>query len=168
MTMLDPNPKSSPSPLYRQEDVQQILQLAIARKTEQDDFSHEQLREIAQELDIDDKTLQLAEIDWLKQRQMIKSRQEFDLYRQATLKHKLVRFGIVNGFLIPLNLMGGGLSWSLYIFLLWGMAISLDVWQTFQKQGKAYEDAFEGWLVKKEVKQSITTFWHKFKQFWQS
>ena len=42
--------KSSRS--YYQEDIQQILQIAIARQVQDAEFSHEQLLEIAAELEI--------------------------------------------------------------------------------------------------------------------
>ncbi len=159
-------PKSDSSLTYSQEDAQNILQIAIAHKMEQSELSQAQLWEIAEELEIDKDTLIAAELEWLKQRQMIHKRQEFDLYRRETLKHKLVRYGIANGFLVTLNLISAGvLSWSLYIVLIWGMKLTLDVWKTYQQSGEAYEEAFERWNVKNEVKQSISSIWSKLKQF---
>jgi hypothetical protein len=164
--MIAPNPQSLPT--YRQEDAQQIIQLAIAHKMNKEELSQEQLWEIAEELDIDAATLVQAEQQWLQQREMLQKRQEFDLYRRENLKHRLTRFGIVNGFLITLNLISsGGLSWSLYILLIWGMKITLNIWQTYQQSGEAYEQAFERWNVKNEVKQSISHIWSKVKLFLQ-
>jgi hypothetical protein len=164
--MIAPNPHSLPT--YRQEDAQQILQLAIAHKMNREELSKAQLWEIAEELDIDAEILVEAEQEWLQKRQTLQKRQEFDLYRRETLKQKLVRYGIVNGFLVGLNFMGsGGVSWSLYILLIWGMKITLDIWQTYQQNGEAYERAFERWSVKNEVKQSISKIWTKTKQFLQ-
>ncbi|MGK7932042.1 MAG: 2TM domain-containing protein [Microcystaceae cyanobacterium] len=164
--MIAPNSQSLPT--YCQEDAQQILQLAIAQKMNQEELSKEQLWEIAEELDIDAATLVEAEQEWFKQRQMLQKRQEFDLYRRENLKHRLTRFGIVNGFLITLNLISGGvLSWSLYILLIWGMKVTLNIWQTYQQRGEAYEQAFERWNVKNEVKESISNIWSKVKLFLQ-
>lgn len=164
--MIAPNPHSLPT--YRQEDAQQILQLAIAQKMNREELSKAQLWEIAEELDIDVEILVEAEQQWLKQRQTLQKRQEFDLYRRETLKQKLVRYGIVNGFLVGLNFMSSsGLSWSLYVLLIWGMKITLDIWQTYQQSGEAYEKDFERWSVKNEFKQSISKIWTKTKQFLQ-
>lgn len=160
----------SPSqPTYRQEEVQQILQLAITRKTDQDELSRDQLWEIAAELDIDGELLQSAERDWLKQRQIIQKKREFNDYRREMLKYRVARYGIVNGFLIVLNVLSSGtLSWSMYILLLWGIKLSLDTWRTFQTQGEAYEQAFQRWNIKNEMKQSLVGLWDKIKQTWGS
>ncbi|CCQ67278.1 hypothetical protein CWATWH0402_3087 [Crocosphaera watsonii WH 0402] len=58
-----------PPQSYRKEEVQEILHLAIARKTEVEELSRTQLWEIAAELDIDADVLQVAENDWLLQKQ---------------------------------------------------------------------------------------------------
>ena len=58
-----------PPQSYRKEEVQEILHLAIARKTEVEELSRTHLWEIAAELDIDADVLQVAENDWLLQKQ---------------------------------------------------------------------------------------------------
>jgi hypothetical protein len=158
-----------PPQSYTQEDVQQILHLAIARKTDQGELSREQLWEIAAELEIDGESLQAAEQDWLNQRFLAKKRQEFHIYRRELLKQKAIRYLIVNGFLVTLDFISGGvLSWSLYILLLWGLGLSLDTWKTFQSKGEAYEQAFQKWNLKNEMKQTLATLWNKIKQAWQT
>ena len=158
-----------PPQTYTQEDVQQILHLAIAKKTDQGELSREQLWEIAAELEIDSESLQLAEQDWLNNRFLDKKRQEFNLYRREILTQKTIRYAIVNAFLITLDFISGGaLSWSIYIFLIWGLGLSLDTWKTLQTKGEAYESAFQKWNLKNEMKQSITSIWNWLKQAWQN
>jgi hypothetical protein len=154
---------------YSQEDVQRILNLAIVRKTDTGELSREQLWEIAAELDIDSESLKAAELDWLNQKALDQKRLEFDRYQKINLKHKVVRYVIANSFLISLNLITAhNLTWAIWILLLWGTKLSLDTWNTFYTQGEAYEKAFQGWIIKNEMKQSIATLWDKFKRFWQS
>lgn len=51
---------------YSQEDVQEILNIAMAdRSTLDPELSHPQLLEIAQELSISPKTIELAKNQWL-------------------------------------------------------------------------------------------------------
>ena len=72
---------------YSQEDVQQILQLAIARQTGDDkEFSHEVLLEIAAELDISPETLKLAEDEWVTKQGEMQHRQAFNAHRQRRFK----------------------------------------------------------------------------------
>ena len=153
---------------YTQEDVQQILQLAIARQAYQGELSREQLWEIAAELEIDTQSMQAAEQDWLQYKSLEKKRQAFDLYRRDKLKQKATKYLIVNAFFIFLNLITAStLSWSLYILLLSGLVLSLDTWKTLQSKGEAYEQAFQHWNFKQEMKNSMGSLWEKLKKAWQ-
>lgn len=154
---------------YTQEEVQQILHLAIAKQSNREELSREQLWEIATELEIDSETLQKAELDWLNGQFIDQKRQEFNLYRREVLKNKATKYAIVNAFLLTIDLIAGGtLSWSIYILLFWGIGLSLDTWKTFQSRGDAYEQAFQKWNLKNEMKQSIVTLWNKLKKVWQT
>ncbi len=159
--------ESQPPKSYSQEEIQQILQLAIARQTDKGELSREQLWEIASELEIDRNCLQAAEYDWLNQKILEQKRQAFDIYRREQFKQKTIKYLIVNAFLVTLNLIGAGtLSWSLYVLLGWGLFLSLDAWKTFQSKGEAYEQAFQSWNLKHEMKRSIESLWDRLKQAW--
>lgn len=167
MSASDWQPLQPPSS-YTQEEVQQILHLAIARRTEQGELSRQELWEIAAELEIDSESLQAAERDWLNGKWLQEKRQEFNRYRRQQLKQKAVRFLIANTFLVSLDLLTTGLlTWSKIVLLIWGLLLSLDAWKTFQTEGEAYEQAFQRWNLKNEMKQSFTTLWNKLKQTWQ-
>lgn len=153
------NPRS-----YSQEQVQQILQLAIARQTDDRDqeFSYQQIIEIAAELQISPEAVKQAECDWIAQQSEVQQRKAFDLYRQGKFKKRLGNYAIVNSFFLLANLLGGaGLSWSLYILLFCGLAIVLDIWNTFQNKGEEYEAAFQKWNRKHQIKQTINTVLNK-------
>ncbi|MBF2005183.1 MAG: 2TM domain-containing protein [Chlorogloeopsis fritschii C42_A2020_084] len=161
--------KSTPS--YSQEDVQQILKLAIAHqsKDQEKEFSYEQLLEIAAELEISPETLKLAERDWQVTQGEIQQRQAFNAYRTERFKKRFGKFSIVNGVLLLVDLVGGGgLSWSLYILLFWGLGIGLDAWNTFQIKGEEYEIAFQNWYRKHQLKQTFNRVVNKFLNAWQS
>ncbi|MEM8829866.1 MAG: 2TM domain-containing protein [Cyanobacteria bacterium P01_G01_bin.19] len=154
---------------YSQEDIQEILQLAIANHHTEDELSREQLWEIAAELDISNAVIQSAEKDWLEKKATDRQRRAFDLHRRQRFKQKLTKFAIANTFFISLNLIAaGGLSWSLYIFLFWGLGVALDGWKAYQSSGEAYEREFQRWSFKNEVKQTVATVWTKLQQAWQT
>ncbi len=154
---------------YTQEDIQQILQLAIAHKAERDDLTREQLLEIAAELDIDRQSLEAAETQWFQLKTLAQKRRAFDLYRRNQFKQKATRYLIVNTFLVSFNLLlVGTLSWSLYILLFWGLAIALNAWKTFQCQGEEYERAFQRWELQNEIKRTAATLWDKLQRAWQA
>jgi hypothetical protein len=156
MTPLESNSLQS----YTQEDVQQILQLAIARQAGEhnQEFSYDQILEIASELQISPDTLAQAQKDWIAKKSEVQQRQEFDLYRQGKFKKRLGNYAIVNVFLLAMDLIGGGgLSWSLYILLTSGLVTILDIWNTWQTKGEDYEAAFQRWYRKHQIKRSINT-----------
>ncbi|MGF2036588.1 MAG: 2TM domain-containing protein [Nostoc sp. CmiVER01] len=149
---------------YSQDDVQQILQLAIARQADDKDteFSYEQILEIAAELEILPESLKLAERDWVIQQGQVQRRKAFDAYRIRRFQKRLGNYAIFNGFFILLNLItGGGISWSLYILLFCGLPVGLDVWNTFQMKDEEYEMAFQKWNRKHEIKKTISTVLNK-------
>jgi hypothetical protein len=144
---------------YHQEDIQQILQIAIARQAHEGEFSRDQLLEIAAELEISPECLQLAEQEWLVQQSDTQKRQEFNLVRRKRLQKKFGNYTIVNVFFILVDLVsGGGLSWSLYILLFLSFLLGLDVWNKSQIQGEEYEKAFQNWKRRHQIKHSINTF----------
>ena len=160
MTAFEPNSIRS----YSQEDVQQILQLAIASHAENTDieFSYNELLDIAAELEISPDTLKLAEREWQVQQSEVQRRQVFQLYRRDKFKKRLGNYAIVNVFFILVDLLsGGGLTWSRYILLFCGFLVGLDIWNTFQTKGEEYEKAFQRWNRKHQIKQTINSVVNK-------
>jgi hypothetical protein len=138
---------------YQQEDIQQILNLAIARQVNDGEFSREQLVEIAAELGISTQSLLEAEQEWLLQQQERQKYREFNSYRRSQLKKHFGKYLIINSFLLGLNLLTTGqLSWALYILLFWGLGFGLRAWNTYQLQGEEYERAFQKWHRKHQLK----------------
>lgn len=138
---------------YQQEDIQQILNLAIARQANSEEYSREQLVEIAAELGISTDILLAAEQEWLVRQQERQKHYEFDCYRREQLKRRFGRYLIINSFLVGLNLLNNGHpSWSLYVLLFWGLFLGLSAWNTYQLQGEEYERAFQKWYRRYQIK----------------
>ena len=151
---------------YQVEDIQEILQLAIAQREADSELTRTQLEEIAADLGIPQTDLVLAEETWRSQKIVSRKKQEFNLYRRDILKNKTIRFGIVNMFLLGINTVDAGSpSWSLYILLVWGLFFSLKSWQLWQTSGEKYETEFERWDRKTQLKESVQTLWQKAQQF---
>lgn len=153
---------------YSQEDIQQILNLAISRHHTDEELSRRQLWEIASELDISNAIIQAAEKDWLEQKATDRKRRAFDLHRRLKFRQKLTKYAIINIFFVSLNvIIVGSLSWSLYILLFWGLGIALSGWKAYQTEGEEYERAFQRWSFQNEVKQTVSTVWTKLQKGWQ-
>jgi len=148
---------------YSQEDVQQILHLAIARQAEDKEFSYQELREIAEDLEISPEMLQLAEGEWLDQQKDIVKRQAFNKYRRGRLKKHAGRYVIINSFFVGLDLLTSHhFTWSPYISLFWGAGLGLNTWNTMQSQGEDYEKAYQRWHRQHQLKQTFNSLVTKF------
>jgi hypothetical protein len=142
--------------LYRQDEVQQILHLAIARQATTGELTRSQMVEVAQELGISLAELHDAEQEWLCLQQENQERRLFDQQRRLQFRQRLTKYVIVNLFLVILNLvMAGQVTWALYVVLGWGMGMALDGWRTYQQQGEAYERSFQTWQRKRQLKQTM-------------
>ena len=148
---------------YSQADVQQILQVAIARQAqagEVEQLTRVQLLEIADEMGISAGDLQIAEQEWQVQQGDALERQEFNRIRGSRFQRRTTRYLIVNGFSAAIALLitgGGGWGWGLYLVfaLVWGMGVALDAWNTFYLAGDRYDDAFQSWRRKRLFKRSV-------------
>ena len=151
---------------YNQEQIQEILQLAISRQNYEGEFTREQLSEIAAELEISPETLHAAEQDWLNNRGEIEKRQAFNAYRRGRLKKSVGKYAIVNAFLLLLNVVSAGhLTWSLYILLFWSLGLGLKTWNTFLSDGEEYERAYQQWDRRSQLQASVNNFFNKFLKF---
>jgi hypothetical protein len=157
LTTMPPGPNESA--VYQAEDAQAILQIAIARHTEEGELTRTQLFEIAEELGISEITLLEAEQQWSLQRQERVELSEFDQCQRQKFQSHLVRFAIINTALFVLNWMAAGtLSWALYIFLFWGAALGLQAWQTYWPNTQQYRHRFEKWRRREQIKRSFNRF----------
>ncbi|MEY4517907.1 MAG: hypothetical protein RLZZ499_506 [Cyanobacteriota bacterium] len=165
MPEINPNYPDS----YRQEDIQAILNLAIANHHTDEELSRQQLWEIAAELDISNSMIQAAEKSWLEQKTIDRQRSAFNLVRRQKFQQKLTKYAIVNTFLVSFNfILAGTLSWSLYVLLFWGLGVALSGWKAYQSSGEEYERAFQRWSFQNDVKQTVATVWTKVQQVLQA
>jgi hypothetical protein len=144
---------------YSQEDVQQILNIALAQKPDPGmELSYAQLLEIADELRISPDTLQRAESTWLVQQSASTKLQEFEAYRRSKFQAKVGKYVITNTCLVAINFLTGfGVPWSLYVLFSWGMGFGYEAWQfIYQRQGQSYDRAFQNWQRKQKIHKSIT------------
>lgn len=154
------------SRFYQQEELQEILNVAIARQGSDAKFSHEQLVEIAGDLGISALDLQVAEKEWLSQSGEQKERREFDLYRRKNLQKKVTGYILTSGFLITINLATAStISWAWYILGFWGLTLGVKAWHVFKDNSEDYNEAFHTWQRKQQIRQTVNSLWHRFNKF---
>lgn len=154
---------------YTQTEIRQILEIALSRQIQSPSLTRKQLWELSAELGIDLIAIQEAEKNWLEQKTIKLQKREFNLYRRQELTAKIIRFAFINAIMIMIDWFTiHHLSWSLYLIVIWGLGLGLDCWKTTQTRGDEYEQAFQSWRVRQELKSSLSTIWEKWKQTWQN
>ncbi len=116
---------------YHSEEVQQILQIALAHKQDAE-FPREQLIEIASELGISIEVLQSAEKEWSKQKLEAQNKHTLNIRQRKEFKPHLASFIAVNTFLILLNLfISPSYFWAIFPLLGWGLILFFQGWKIY-------------------------------------
>ena len=153
-------------PTYRPEEVQGILQWAIARQMQQgestDTLTQAQLQEIAQELGISPTDLAEAEQAWRQEQSLQFQRTEFHRWRWRLWRGHLVRSSVITVLVTtPFLLLdwvrdgrvliwtSQGLTWPYYVPVFvatpLGLLVLWHLWQTLQREGESYERDWQAW-----------------------
>lgn len=151
--------------LYPAEDAQQILRLAIARETESGELSRAQLMEIAEELGISAATLAEAEQEWEIKRYEVADRRLFDSQRKQLLHSDMVQFGLWMVGVLIFQLATGGWLWNgliLIVFGIWFLHIAWDAWRISHPDNHAYQQEFQRWRRKQQMKRAVGGFVRRF------
>ena len=150
---------------YSEEQVDQILRYALAKRTNGQNLTKQQIYEIASDMGVSEADFLVAIQEWQSQQSVRKERVEFDKYKKKSFQSNLLKYVIVNSFLVALNLFtSGSIGWAIYPLLFWGLALALDAWVTYQTDSEEYEKQFQKWLQKQrraqlttQIKEKLTT-----------
>ncbi len=114
---------------FSSEDVQQILTIAMGQEVS----SEARLKEMAQELSIDEATLNYAVESWTVRKAQ---QQQKHQRRQRFYRFELLPYLSVNAFLLILNIwIAGAITWAIYPLLGWGLALATGMTGTTMRGG---------------------------------
>jgi len=117
---------------FTPEQIEQIIKIALANKTNKVTDNKINIYEIAKELNIDESVLN----DAIKQ---FESNAEINKIRETYIKHKKKKFfehffyyAFVNSTLIAFNILSdGSISWSLMLLIGWGLGLAINAYNAF-------------------------------------
>ncbi|MDX2254866.1 MAG: 2TM domain-containing protein [Pseudanabaenaceae cyanobacterium bins.39] len=136
---------------YSEDQVEQILRYALAKRTSGQNLTKQQVYEIASDMGVSESDFLVAIQEWQSQQGVKREQADFDLYKQKSLRSNLLKYAIVNSFLVALNLLTSGhIGWAIYPLIFWGLGISLDAWVAYQKDSEEYEKQFLKWQRKQK------------------
>ena len=142
------SPDLAPTDLatYDQDAVQEILQLALAKRGDIEGYSRSQLLEMGQELGLSEADITAAETKWQEIYGDQGDRARFQASEKARIQRRAVKVAIVTLFLSPINwILAHHLDWSLIVARVWGLFIALDAWKSKQPGTDTFEKRFQNW-----------------------
>jgi hypothetical protein len=136
---------------YSEEQVDQILRYALAKRTNGQNLTKQQIYEIAADMGVSETDFLIAIQEWQSQQGINRERSEFDLYKKKSLRTNVLKYAIVNSFLIAFNLFtAGNIGWAIYPLMFWGLGVALDTWVTYQSDSEEYAKQFAKWQRKQK------------------
>ncbi|NUN65705.1 2TM domain-containing protein [Pseudanabaena biceps] len=139
---------------YSDEQVDEILRYALAKRTNGQNLSKQQIYEIASDMGVSETNFLAAIQEWQSHQGTRQERIDFDNYKKKSFRANFLKFVIVNSFLVALNLLTSGkIDWSTYPLLLWGLKVALDAWVINQSESEEYQKQFLKWQRKQKREQ---------------
>ena len=137
---------------YSEEQVDQILRYALAKRTNGQNLTKQQVYEIASDMGISEADFLASVQEWQSTQAVCKEQVEFDKYKRKSLKSNVLKYAIVNFFLVALNLFTSGrIGWAIYPLLFWGLGIALDSWVITNQKAKSTTSNFKNGYVNKSA-----------------
>jgi len=136
---------------YSEEQVDQILRYALAKRTNGQNLTKQQVYEIASDMGVSEADFLASVQEWQSKQSIRKEQVEFDKFKKKSLQSNFLKYAIVNSFLVALNFFTSGMiGWAIYPLIFWGLAVALDAWVTYQSESEEYEKQFQKWLRKQK------------------
>lgn len=137
--------------LASDEDVDEILKLALRRQDGSDGDLRSRLADAAQELGISDQALRDAEEEYLREKADTQEFLEFKSRRRRELREHVFAYVIVNAMLVAINLFttSGRLTWAVWPILGWGIGVAFHAWSALNSDSEGFQEEFEQFRSKR-------------------
>ena len=130
--------------LSSDEDVDEILKLALRRQDGSVQDLRGRLAVAAQELGISDEDLETAENEYLSNKADTREFIEYKRRRRRELREHVFSYVIVNAMLVAVNWISSGkLTWAVWPILGWGVGLAFHAWATLNSDSESFQDEFE-------------------------
>ncbi|MCH8979041.1 MAG: 2TM domain-containing protein [Armatimonadetes bacterium] len=139
--------------LASEEDVDEILKLALRRQDGSDTDLRGRLNVAAQELGISDQHLKEAETEYLTNKAETQQFLEFKNRQRRELREHVFAYFIVNALLVAINLFTSGqITWSVWPILGWGVGLAFHAWAALNSDSETFQEEFEQFRRKQDRK----------------
>lgn len=139
--------------LTSNDDVDEILKLALRNQTGSDDTLRQRLQASASELGISSAELAKAEEEFLAKQADEKEFEEFRYRQKKEFKRHLLSFVTMNACFIAFNLWtNNGIGWAIYPLFGWGIGIIGHAWRALNVGSDSFQDEYQAFQDRKAKK----------------
>ena len=143
---------------YSESDAQEILRRAASSHTPAGGLSRDELLRSAAELGVSPEAVARAEAEYFAEREKNRDIDEFRRQHRSDFRTHLVVYGIINTFLLCINLLSSADHlWFLYPLLGWGIGIAIHGYTTYNENSNEWRQEFEEWKRKRNWEPSSVT-----------
>lgn len=137
--------------LKSDDDVDEILKLALRLQTGDDEDLRARLIAAADELGISDTALAEAEEKYLKEQADEKEFREFKSRQRREFREHLFSYLIVNTMLVAINyITAQTINWAIWSILGWGIGLAFHAWNALNSDSESFQEEYEAFHRKKE------------------
>lgn len=136
--------------LRSDDDVDEILKLALRKQSGGDGYLRERLQAAADELGIPDTALAEAEEEYHAQKIDQQEFTEFKNRQRREFRQHLFSYFIVNTMLVAINFFTSQtVSWAIWPILGWGIGLGFHAWGALNSDSETFHEEFESFRRKK-------------------
>jgi len=137
---------------FTNEEVEQIIKIALRSKQDSGSISTENIYDIAKELNIDPAAIQGAIYEYENKGDIDSIRDEFIKKRKKSFFDHLTSYLAINSFLVIIDLVtGGGISWSIFPILGWGLGVFFDGMSKLRYNDEEFQKYYQKQIRKKKT-----------------
>ena len=137
--------------LTSDEDVDEILKLALRKQGFGDDDLRARLLASADELGISDTALAEAEKEYVRKKSDQQEFSEFKYRQKREFGQHMLSYFTTNAMLVAINIFtSGSVTWAVWPILGWGIGLVFHAWGALNSGSESFQEEYEAFRRKKE------------------
>ncbi len=139
--------------LMTEEDVDEVLKLALRRQGRADEDLRSRLVAAAEELGISPEELVLAEEEYALSKEERKEFHEFKQRQVREFREHFFAYIIINTLLVAINwITSGTVNWAIWPILGWGIGLAFHAWGSLNSGSESFQEEFSNFRRKRRRK----------------
>jgi hypothetical protein len=146
--------------LTSEEDVDEVLKLALRKQGHGDQDLRSRLTAAAEELGITPEDLALAEEEYAQTKEEKKEFLEFKRRQVREFREHFFAYIIVNTLLVAINwITVGTVNWAIWPILGWGVGLAFHAWGSLNSGSESFQEEFANFRRKRRSKRKEEERW---------